>query len=222
MALRPSTAEHVRLCGCLAFSAQADGREPISDTYQIEVGVPFEFPRALPVVRETGSRIPPSFHTNADGELCLGSPLRLHLAIADNPTLPSFFQNCVIPYLYGFSYQEKYGLLPFGELDYGIEGILADYREFFRLDDSACAEMVRLGSLRKRDANREPCPCGSGVRLGKCHHIQLNSLRAQVGRPFLREQARILRAFAVVRQQASSKATRSAIQITPGEVSSRN
>jgi hypothetical protein len=83
------------------FSAQPRNLEPVTDEYQIEITVPLEFPRAVPAVRETAGRIPPTYHTLADGTLCLGSPTRLRLIASESRTLPRFVERCVIPYLVG-------------------------------------------------------------------------------------------------------------------------
>jgi hypothetical protein len=103
----------VKVIGLLAFKASARNRETISDEYGIEIGVPDDFPRSLPLVRETGGRIPKSFHTNPDGTLCLGSPTRLRLFVSGGTTLERFVTKCVVPYLYGHAYFEKHGVMPF-------------------------------------------------------------------------------------------------------------
>jgi hypothetical protein len=177
------------LAGKLTFSADAPGHERIDDTYELRISVPSKFPDDLPSVRETAGRVPKSFHTNSDGSLCLGSPLRLRLAVAQSPTLPNFVTRCIIPFLYGFSFREKYGKLPFGELAHGAAGLRQDFAALFRVkSDDAAQEMVRLASLKKRVANKHPCPCGGRRRLGKCHHLRVNWARVSFGRPWLREQ----------------------------------
>jgi len=44
------------------------------------------------------------------------------------------------------------------------------------------AEFARLTAMKKRQANKHPCPCGGGKRLGRCHHSSVNNLREQLGR----------------------------------------
>lgn len=191
--LQPIVNGNVVMAGTLAFSADAKGLERINDTYEVEIVVPPGFPRDLPLVRETAGRIPKSFHTNGDGSLCLGSPVRQHLELAKSATLPEFVQKCVIPYLYGFSFREKYGQLPFGELEHGMKGIRRDFAELFGVKNHvAASKMVELASMKKRVANKRPCPCKSGRRLGKCHNRRVNSLRKQLGRIWFRDQYRWL------------------------------
>lgn len=193
LSLRPALNGVVRLVGTLAFSAEAKGLERIDDAYEVELVVPPGFPRELPLVMETAGRIPQNFHTNDEGSLCLGSPVRQHLELAKSPTLPGFVKLCVIPYLYGFSFHEKHGQLPFGELDHGLKGIRHDFAELFGVKDhQAAVQMIQLAGTRKRDANKQPCPCGSGRRFGKCHNRRVNTLRKQLGRTWYREQYRWL------------------------------
>jgi len=189
LSLRPVVNGVMRLKGTLAFSADAKGLERIDDAYEVEIIVPPDFPRELPLVKETAGRIPKDFHTNDDGSLCLGSPARQHLELIKSPTLPGFMKLCAIPFLYGFSFREKHGQLPFGELDHGLKGIRQDFAEVFGVKDhQAAVQMVQLASIKKSIANKRPCPCGSGRRLGTCHNRRVNDLRKQLGPTWFREQ----------------------------------
>lgn len=191
LSLRPIVNGQVRLVGFLSFSAEANGLERIDDAYEVEIAVPHSFPRGLPLVTETAGRIPNDFHRDDDGSLCLGSPARQYLELNKAPTLPGFVRTCLIPYLYGFSYREKHGRLPFGELDHGMKGIMKDLAALFGIDDEKSAqEMVRLAGMKKRNANKRRCPCGSGRRLGKCHNRKLNPLRQALGRTWFRDHYR--------------------------------
>ncbi len=191
--LRPMVNGELKLIGTLAFSADAPGREQISDRYEVEIRVPRAFPQEPAFVHETGGRIPETFHTNPDGTLCLGSPMQLRLALLRAPTLPGFVERCVIPYLYGFSYREVHGELPFGELAHGASGVRQEFAELFGVrSEQIAVALVRLAAMKKRVANKLPCPCGSGRRLGRCHHLRVDYVRVQLGRHWLRKESRAL------------------------------
>jgi hypothetical protein len=192
--LVPTAGSEMRLVGNVSFSADAIGLERIDDAYEVEIRIPLASVRLLPVVRETGGRIPQDFHHYDNGALCLGSPAQLRLTLAEDPSILGFIQKCLIPYLYGFSYRAKHGAMPFGELEHGAKGILKDFADLFEVQTAHAAyEMVRLAGMKKRVANKSVCPCGNGVRLGKCHNRQVNRLRTQLGRLWFREQARWLK-----------------------------
>lgn len=181
--IRPQSGAELVVSGRLAFRAQCHGHEEISDSFLVQIDVSGGFPRELPRVRELGGRVPHGFHTNGDGTLCLGSPLRLHLLAGKRPTLLQFVERCVVPYLYGVCYREKHGTLPFGELAHGTKGVIDDYKAVFRVqEERACLEFMRLTALQRRKANRHACPCGSGRRLGRCHNRVVNALRQSCGR----------------------------------------
>lgn len=189
LSLRACHTSAVRIEGVFEFAAAPSHQEAIADRYDVRIDVPESFPRAVPAVYEIAGRIPASFHTNPDQTLCLGSPFRIAQLLREAPTLLAFVESCLVPYLYGFSFREKHGVLPFGELTHGLRGILDEYHHIFGLsDDKACLEMIRLASMKKREANQRICPCGSGRRLGKCHNRILNSLREQLGRPWFQSE----------------------------------
>lgn len=185
--LVPGPSGSVRLAGALRFIAKAPAREEIADEYHVEIDVPDCFPEQLPVVRETQGRIPADFHKLDDGTLCLGSPTRLLLIARESATLPRFVDRCVVPYLYGHAYFEKYRTMPFGELQHGAAGIRDDFASLLGVGDiSAVPEFIRLTSMRRRQANKQRCPCGSLRRLGRCHNRRVNGLRRRLGRKWFR------------------------------------
>ena len=144
---------------------------------------------------ETEGRIPDDFHKLSDGSLCLGSPLRLRILIGRGFSLKIFVERCVVPYLHGFAIFERTGELPFGEMEHGVEGIIDDFIDIFEVESSGGVEakdkafqLFALAAGPRSKANRVKCPCGSGLRVGKCHHKILNELRKKVGRLWFKRQ----------------------------------
>ena len=77
--------------------------------------------------------------------------------------------------------------MPFNELAHGVRGLLDDYRELFGVsNDDSCIQMLKMLSLKKRVANKLPCPCGSGKRLGICHQKRLNPFREVASRSWFK------------------------------------
>jgi hypothetical protein len=181
--LRPVAAGEVIIAGTLLFHAEAPDKERIEDEYEIEIAIPESFPKWIPSVRETEGRIPSDFHKLDDGSLCLGSPTRLLLLLSESPSILAFVERCVIPYLYGYSFYKQYGAMPFGELSHHQEGIREDLASIFGIKGvEVVCDFVRLASMKKRHANKQSCPCGSSLRLGKCHRLRVNDLRNRLGR----------------------------------------
>lgn len=172
MAIYPSPQPGLELRGVLAFRAQPVGRPEITDEYWLAIVVPPGFPAALPVVTETGRRIPRdgNHHVNPDDTLCLGSPLRLLLKLSRHPTLPGFAEGCLLPYLYAISHKLKFGgSFVFDELAHGSPGVLQDYLDLFGVKHPQQARAAwLLLTMKERQANKQPCPCGCGRRVGRC------------------------------------------------------
>lgn len=192
MALAPSRTSDTVLAGEFHFNRTYRGRNEIAETYELRISVSHDFPKVPPVIEETGQRIKRigDYHVNPDGSLCLGSPIRLRLLLAKAPTLSAFVDYCLVPYLYAVTYKMRHGgKLIFGELAHGDEGEIEDYEEMFGLKGKkAVLSALKALGAKKRTANKWPCPCGCGIRLGKCTtHLTLNQFRPMVSRSYFRK-----------------------------------
>ena len=180
--VRPFEGFELVVSGVLSFVASYQSCDEIEDAYEIEIRIPRLFPRFVPRVFSTDKRIPRKFHHLEDRSFCLGSPLALQLKAIECGQILPFVEESVVPYLYSYSHFEKYGTMPFGELDHGNKAVLESYMSIFQVETlEAAEELVFLASLMRSKSNRRPCPCGSGDRVGKCHHKILNRLRKEVG-----------------------------------------
>ena len=166
--------------GLLEFQAEyADYL--IEDEYAVEVLVLKEYPDLLPKIFEVGHRIPRQFHHLLDDSLCLGAPLAVKQKFLKDPTLVGFIGNCVVPYLYSFSYKSRFGRMPFGELSHGGIGILEHYQELFGLNDRR--RVLEFIQILATDSYRDDvkCPCRSGKQGHDCHGkiiLEIRSLQS--------------------------------------------
>lgn len=191
MRVQPSLEREMRLQGRFAFMADHEDGPVIEDAYELAITVSEWYPDDLPVIEETGGRIPRDSdrHVFPDGSLCLGSPLRLHEIALSTPELTDYAEKALVPYLYAISYWEDTGeRFPFGELDHGSDGILNDFGQVLGLDDpERVGKALQLLRMKRRDANKCPCPCGCGDRLGVCgFNEKIRELRDRHGRPFFK------------------------------------
>lgn len=178
------------LAGTIEFFVRAAGHEAIRDRYEIKIIVPSGFPADVPRVWSTDGRVPRSFHRLEDESFCLGSPVRLRLLLGHTYTLADFIDRCIISYLYGVSHREQHGAMPFGELEHGSQGLLQDYEQLLDVaGHEAVVSMLILISLPRRVANKQPCPCGRGRRLGRCHHETVNEMRRRLRQRWCRGEA---------------------------------
>ncbi|MBK9584873.1 MAG: hypothetical protein IPO55_03025 [Alphaproteobacteria bacterium] len=163
--------------GPLPFEASADGLETITESFEIELTIPYDFPESLPRVRETGGRIGADYeHRNASGTLCLAVPVEQRRIFLENPTLLGFVNRLVIPYLYGYCYFKTHGRHPFDEAAHGYEGILRHYVDTLGLRDDLSALTVISFLLEHGYRGHHDCPCGNGKRVRACHGPALLAL----------------------------------------------
>lgn len=173
MSLKPIRDEYITLEGGFIFSAESNQYGRVTDSYKLRIDVPSAFPKNLPVVYELAGRIPREdrYHVNpGDYSLCLGSRLRLLTILAHMPTLIGFAKYCLIPYLYAVSVKLlKGGEFVFGELPHGQRGELLDYVDLLGLrSTNQVLKTISYLGMKRRRANKLPCPCQCGQRLGIC------------------------------------------------------
>jgi hypothetical protein len=156
----------------------------VLDRYQVEVEFPRDYPLALPHVRETGGRIPHILdrHVLSDGAACLFVEEDWLLAIGGESSFLEFLDGPVRNFLLGQSLVEAGKPWPFGERSHGIQGLLEAYGEWFRMQDETVIARYLDYLSREEVKGHWECPCGSGIRLRKCHAEQVYDLRRRVPR----------------------------------------
>jgi len=167
----------VTMEGILNFTAQFEGSERLTDGYHLRFFIPQTFPESLPIAIMKDARIDKTkledFHIHQESrEICLGSPIRLKLFLAKNPSLLAFTKEIIIPYLYSVSIKLKSGgKFLVGELDHHVGGLLQDYESLFKLKSEKKIQnaLIILG-MKERTANAQPCPCGCERRYIDCDY----------------------------------------------------
>jgi hypothetical protein len=158
-------ADKVELQGEYQLKAQLAGSRFIERTFSLKIVCPSDYPRALPVVFDTAGYFPRNqdFHTYSDGSFCLGSDLKIKSILKADSSLTTFFEKIVVRFLYSVSHRVEFG------------------------NASVLRALKALG-LRKREANKLPCPCGCGDRLGSCdYRFVLNEFRQVERRRWFRD-----------------------------------
>jgi len=170
------------LQGTYHLCAHHEKRGNAEFDYGLRIEIPAEFPNDIPIVREISYIIPRNddHHINRDIEnytdsLCLGARIKILQKISENPTITGFVEKCVVPFLYSVTKKE----FVFGELKHYYKGIVEEYEDIFDVSGSNKVINILLClSKKKRIANKYPCPCGCGKRLGKCIlHNKINRIR---------------------------------------------
>lgn len=182
MRLIPTSERLLAIDGLYEFNLTNRQAGCLTGNYRLRIEFSDLYPRVVPRVLEVEGKIPrqPDFHVNGDGSFCLGSPIRLKAALHENPDFLCFVEAHLDPYLYAVTHKLRHGgPFLFGELAHEDEGEIADYCELFGLSNrTSVLHALTALSTKKRIANKQPCPCGCGRRLGVClFHNKLNHFR---------------------------------------------
>ena len=143
----------------------------VKGKFDIEIIFSKDYPKAIPLVRETKGEIPKSYHHNGD-YFCLETPFRVWEIFRQNETLLNFVDNLVVPYLAIFVHSQG-GKTSTLEHAHGAKGVLADYKKLFNIDDDLLTfkllKILAEGNYR----GHALCPCDSRVKLRKCHGMAI-------------------------------------------------
>lgn len=201
--------DRVVLAGEYHLKAQFEYCKTIERTYNLKFICPRDYPNTLPKVFDESDYFPRSedFHTYDDSSFCLGSELKIKSKLKADRSLETFFGDIVDPFLYAVSHHIEFGIYPYGELAHGEQGLVEDYEGIFGLKGktSVIAALRALG-MRKRDANKLTCPCGCGLRLGRCNYrFVLQEWRNVARRRWYREH--LIKSFTPLLRPKKSKNT---------------
>lgn len=153
------------------------------DRFQIEIEFPPDYPRNLPRVRETASRVPRVVDRHvipSTGIACLFVEEDWLAAVGREPAFIDFLNGPVRNFFIGQSLVEAGQPWPFGEWPHGKAGVLEVYAGWFGTDDEPTIRRY-LDCLSKEGLKGHwDCPCGSGRGIRACHRDMLRALRQRI------------------------------------------
>lgn len=170
----------VRIRG--TFPIVHDGE--VLDKFLMELRVPPNFPKEIPILREIGGRVPciPDRHTNSNGDSCPLVPEEWLLLPREKRTVLTFLDGPVRNFFLFQALKERGQPWPWGERSHGRQGLLEAYGELVGMRTET-AIVKCLGYLTaKKIKGHWSCPCGSGRSLRDCHLVLVRSAQARVPR----------------------------------------
>jgi hypothetical protein len=187
-----NTAGHVEIAG--AFVVRGASGEEL-DRYGISIVLLPEFPDKLPIVRETGGRIPwhENRHVEHDGRACVMIEEDRWRCFPAGSSILDFIGVPVANFFLSQSYFEEHGKWPLGEWEHGFDGIFQYYRWLIGTESNLTVYRF-LYVLAKRDAKPHyQCPCGSGKRIKRCCHTRVADLRRKISWQLARDRLQALK-----------------------------
>jgi hypothetical protein len=142
------------------------------DDYEVAILCPIQYPKAFPLVWETGGKIPriADRHVHPDtGNLCLAVPPEEALICMNGITTVKFFDGVLLPRL-ADEYRVRNGHKYSKEYSHGVGGRWEFYMRTLKVGGprevlSALSALLRKQLPRPLDT----CPCKSGRTFRDCH-----------------------------------------------------
>ena len=151
--------------------------------------VPDNYPNGVPSLKCNPKEIPWEVdrHVYRDGMacLCVASEYRTHWPRGSDIT--DFLSTLVLPYFVAQAFYDAHGHWPAtGQRSHGREGIFESYREYLQplgsVSERAVQDTMKLMARVSAPKGHDPCPCGSGKKLRKCHRELFSKLRRKIDR----------------------------------------
>ncbi len=142
------------------------------DSFEIEILLPEDYPKSLPIVKDIGNNIPKNInrHMYSDGTCCLTiNHVMIQKYQANNYYLLNFIDDFVKPFFANQLYFEQTGTWLTGEYSHGNDGKREYLKEYIQItDDVLFGKLLHL-AIKSRFNQQKQCPCHSKKPLKRCH-----------------------------------------------------
>lgn len=168
--------------------------------FSVDLRIPDDYPEGIPRLICRPEEIPweEDRHVVTAGAacLCVSSEYRLHWPRGSD--LTDFMESFVVPYFVRQAYYQAHGEWPSGqERRHGAAGIIESFSDTLaELGSPNVATIERfliMLASHGHPKGSDPCPCGSGKRIRKCHRQLVWALRNNVDPQFARHDLSLLR-----------------------------
>ena len=167
------------------------------DRYSVELQLARNHAAGLPVVRETGGRIPRHIDRHilaADGTACVLLPDERWRLWPTGSSLLKYVTGPLHSFFLAQTTVEEGQPWPFGQWAHGAKGIFQFYRELLKTADVRVITTYLDYLAGKKVKGHWPCPCRNGKKLRDCHFDQVKDLREKISRKDAERSLAILRA----------------------------
>ena len=142
------------------------------DSFEIEILLPDDYPKSLPIVKDIGNDIPRNIdrHMYSDGTCCLTiNHVMIQKYQSDNYYLLNFIDDFVKPFFANQLYFEQTGKWLTGEYSHGNTGKREYLKEYIQITDDVLFNKLLNLATKTRLNQRKKCPCYSNKPLKRCH-----------------------------------------------------
>jgi hypothetical protein len=140
-------------------------------TFQIRILLSHAYPYCVPLLYEKSKIIPRNidYHIDENGLCCVDIDHKLLVRSKHGLTIQTYLVEWVYPYLANQLHRIKETKYAGGEYAHYFAGVRQFYSEDLRLNDEAAIKMLEAILSKVNDGRNNLCPCGSGIKLKRCH-----------------------------------------------------
>jgi hypothetical protein len=152
------------------------------DRFQIEVKIPQDFPKNIPLVKDLGGRVPlnnPDWHTYDSGFLCVIVPEEW-LITPQSGSVVAFLDGPVRNFFIAHALAEAGIKRPMGERPHFVAGLWEAYGEMVGSNEPSVIQRYLRCLSREQTRGHWDCPCGSGKKLRNCHVFEVAKLQKKI------------------------------------------
>ena len=168
--------------------------------FSVDLRIPDNYPEGIPRLYCRREEIPWEVdrHVVSGGVacLCVSTEYRLHWPRGSD--LTDFMGRFVVPYFVRQAYYQAHGQWPSGqERPHGAAGIIQSFSDTLTELGSPCVATIERFLIMLASPGHpkgcDPCPCGSGKKIRKCHGRLVWALRNRVEPELARNDLWLLR-----------------------------
>lgn len=156
------------------------GSEKLIASFDIRIELPDNFPVDVPLVFETGGKIPkiPDRHFNKDGNsACLFVKPQRWEVWPLGSGIGKFISGPVRDFFFSQAYYDLEGKWPYGDWRHGDDGIIDYFIKRLSVSDKKMLLAVVRLSLAGIPVRQTKCPCNNAKRFKKCHWSKIQDLK---------------------------------------------
>lgn len=153
------------------------------DAFDVRIDVNAEMPELMPVVYETGGRIPRHVDRHIidkDGQCCI-TIWQHWYALTEERSFRAYLTGPIYQFFLNQAWFEQTETWRNGEWDHGIPGLVNAYCSLLEILPDRDRLTAFLGVLAtEHEIDRLPCPCGSGLTVSFCHSMDVERMKERV------------------------------------------
>lgn len=165
------------------FPIKDKENQKLIDEFKIEIEIPNTYPLDMPLVRETGGKIPKTLDRHffyPSRTACLFLPEERYIYFPETSTIFDFIEGPVKSFFIsqvGFATTGKW---PFGERSHDESGIIDYYYGIIGTNDELIITRFIYYLSKEKVKGHWLCYCGSGEKMRKCHFNILIDTRKNI------------------------------------------